>query len=123
MAARSRSAKRAARRALGTERPPKTAPIALEEVHLTEEQWALVGPLLPPQGARREGHPTTTAPFWAASCGWRGRARRGGSCRRSTASGRAYRRHELWVKQGLWERILRALGEEDLPGPATKEPK
>jgi DDE superfamily endonuclease/Putative transposase of IS4/5 family (DUF4096) len=36
---------------------------------------------------------------------------------------RAYRRHELWVKQGLWERILRALGEEDLPGPATKEPK
>jgi transposase len=36
---------------------------------------------------------------------------------------RAYRRHELWVKQGLWERILRALGEEDLPGPATKESK
>jgi transposase len=34
---------------------------------------------------------------------------------------RAYRRHELWVKQGLWQRILRVLGEEDLPGPATKE--
>ena len=34
----------------------------------------------------------------------------------------AYRRHELWAKQGLWERILRVLGEKDLPGPATKEP-
>ena len=35
----------------------------------------------------------------------------------------AYRRHELWVKQGLWQRILEAcLGEEDLPGSATTEP-
>ena len=33
----------------------------------------------------------------------------------------AYRRHELWVKQGLWRRILQALGEESLPGPATKK--
>jgi transposase len=33
----------------------------------------------------------------------------------------AYRRYEPWVKQGLWERILRALGEERLPGPTTKE--
>ena len=35
----------------------------------------------------------------------------------------AYRRHELWVKQGLWQRILRVLEEERLPGPAMKEPK
>ena len=34
----------------------------------------------------------------------------------------AYRRHELWVKQGIWPRILRELGEEDLLGPLTKEP-
>jgi SRSO17 transposase len=34
----------------------------------------------------------------------------------------AYRRHELWVKQGIWPRMLRALGEEDLPGPSTKKP-
>ena len=34
----------------------------------------------------------------------------------------AYRRYELWTKQGLWQRILRVLGEEDLPGPATKKP-
>jgi transposase len=36
---------------------------------------------------------------------------------------RAYKRHELWVKQGLWARILRVLGEEDVPGPAMKKPK
>ena len=36
---------------------------------------------------------------------------------------RAYRRYELWVKQGLWQRIVRMLGEEDLPGLGTKEPK
>jgi transposase len=34
---------------------------------------------------------------------------------------RAYRRYELWVKQGLWQRILDALGEGSLLGPATKE--
>jgi transposase len=33
----------------------------------------------------------------------------------------AYRRHELWLGQGLWWRILQVLGEEDLPGPATRE--
>jgi hypothetical protein len=29
--------------------------------------------------------------------------------------------HELWVKQGLWQRILEALGEEEesLPGPSN----
>ena len=32
----------------------------------------------------------------------------------------AYRRYELWLKQGLWQRILEALGEEALPGPAPK---
>ena len=34
----------------------------------------------------------------------------------------AYKRHEVWMKQGLWQRILRALGEEDVPGPIAKEP-
>ena len=34
----------------------------------------------------------------------------------------AYKRHELWMKQGLWQRILRVLGEEVLLGAATKEP-
>ena len=34
---------------------------------------------------------------------------------------RAYRRYELWLKQGLWQRILEALGEGALPGPVTEE--
>jgi transposase len=34
----------------------------------------------------------------------------------------AYRHHELWVKQGFWPRILRALGEEVLPGPSRRKP-
>ena len=34
----------------------------------------------------------------------------------------AYRRYELWLGQGLWQRILEALGEEALPGPETKKP-
>jgi transposase len=32
----------------------------------------------------------------------------------------AYKRYELWLGQGLWQRILEALGEEGLPGPKTK---
>jgi hypothetical protein len=31
--------------------------------------------------------------------------------------------HELWVKQGLWQRIIRVLGEEGLPGPEAKDPE
>jgi transposase len=34
----------------------------------------------------------------------------------------AYRRYELWVRQGLSQYILQALGEEALPGPGTKKP-
>ena len=34
----------------------------------------------------------------------------------------AYRRYELWVRQGLWQHILQALGEVALPGPGTKKP-
>jgi hypothetical protein len=43
---------RAARHALGAEGPPKSATIAPEEADLTDEQWALVLPLLPPQKGR-----------------------------------------------------------------------
>ena len=33
----------------------------------------------------------------------------------------AYKRYEPWLRQGLWQHILTALGEEALPGLATKD--
>ena len=105
------------------EGPPKAAAIAPEEAHLTDEQWALVRPLLPPQrgeiGRPPLDHRTVLGGIlWVARTGssWREMPEEFGKWER------AYRRHELWMKQGLWQRILRALGEEDVPGPATKKP-
>ena len=58
----SRAARGTARHALGTQGPPKAAAIVPEQASLTDEQWALVLPLLPPQkGGVGAGHPTITA--------------------------------------------------------------
>ena len=123
VAARCRAAKRAARGVLAGERPPEVAAIAPEEAKLTDEQWALVRPLLPPQrgsvGRAPNDHRTVLGGIlWVArtSSSWREMPEEYGKWET------AYRRHELWLKKGLWRRILRVLGEEDLPGPATKEP-
>jgi hypothetical protein len=122
VAARCRAAKRAAGRALGGEGPPEVAAVAPEEASLTDEQWALVRPLLPPQrggtGRPPNDHRAVLGGIlWVARTGssWREMPEEYGKWET------AYRRHELWAKQGLWQRILRALGEEDLPGPATKK--
>jgi Putative transposase of IS4/5 family (DUF4096) len=124
VAARCRAAKRAARNAVGGEVPPRSVAIALEEAHLTDEQWVLVCPLLPPQrgGTGRppdEHRAVLGGILWVARTGssWREMPEEFGKWER------AYRRYELWVKQGLWQRILRVLGEEDVPGPETKETK
>lgn len=124
MAARCRAAKRAARQALGTEEPLKAAVIPPEEARLTDEQWALVRPLLPLQrgGIGRpplDHRRVLSGILWVARTGssWREMPEEYGKWES------AYRRHELWAKQGVWQRILRALGEEDLPGAATKESK
>lgn len=123
VAARCRSAKRADGRALGREGPPEVAAIAPEEASLTDEQWALIRLLLPPQRGGT-GRPPNDHRAVLGGILWV--ARTGSSWREMPVEyGKwetAYRRHELWVKQGLWPRLLRALGEEDLPGPATKEP-
>ena len=123
VAARCRAAKRAARQALGTEEPLRAAAIPSEEARLTDEQWATVHPLLPPQrggiGRPPNDHRAVLGGIlWVARTGssWREMPEEYGKWET------AYRRHELWVKQGLWPRLLRALGEESLPGPATKEP-
>lgn len=118
----SRAARGAARHAPGGEGPPKVTAIAPEEAHLTDEQWALVLPLLPPQrgGVGRPPHDHRAVLggiLWVARTGssWREMPEEYGKWET------AYRRYELWVKQGLWQRILRTLGEESLPGPATKK--
>jgi hypothetical protein len=113
VAARCRAARSAARRALGTEGPLKSTAIAPEEAHLTDEQWALLFPLLAPQEGEI-GRPPNDDRVVLGGILW---------VARTGSSWRAYRRHELWVKQGLWPRILRVLGEEDVPGPEMKEPK
>ncbi len=123
VAARCKSAQRATRQTLGGERPLKAAVIPPEEAGLTDEQWELVRPLLPPQrgglGRPPNDHRVVLGGvLWVARTGssWREMPEEYGKWET------AYRRHELWLKQGLWPRLLRALGEEDLPGPATKEP-
>ncbi len=119
----SRAAKRAARRALKGAGPPRVAAIAPEEARLTDEQWELVRPLLPPQrgsiGRPPNDHRAVLGGIlWVARTGssWREMPEEFGKWET------AYRRHESWLGQGLWWRILQVLGEEDLPGPATKEP-
>ena len=127
MAARCReaslAAKRAVRHALGGA-TLKTAATVPEEADLTEEQWALVLPMLPPQrgavGRPPNDHRKVLGGIlWVARTGssWREMPEEYGNWET------AYRRHELWTRQGLWQRILRALGEEDIPGPTTKKPK
>ncbi len=125
VAARCRKASLAAKRAaLCAQRPPEVAALGPEEAHLTDEQWALVRPLLPPQrggvGRPPNDHRAVLGGIlWVARTGssWREMPEEYGKWET------AYRRHELWVKQGLWQRILEALGEEALPGPATKDRK
>ncbi len=126
MAARCRkaslAAKRAARAALCRKRSLEVAALAPEEARLTDEQWALVRPLLPPQRGRIGRPPNDHRVvlggiLWVARTGssWREMPEEYGKWET------AYRRHELWISQGLWWRILQVLGEEDLPGPAAKE--
>ena len=123
VAARCRAAKRAARYMISGVRPPQTAAIAPEEARLTEEQWALVRPILPPQrggiGRPPNDHRVVLSGIlWVARTGssWREMPEEFGKWET------AYRRHESWLGQGLWWRIPQVLGEEDLSGPATKEP-
>ncbi len=118
-----RATRRAAIRHCRVEGLLETATIPFEEARLTEEQWELVRPLLAPHRGGI-GRPTNdhrvvlSGILWVARTGssWREMPEEYGKWET------AYRRHELWAKQGLWRLIVRALGEEDLPGPATKWP-
>jgi Putative transposase of IS4/5 family (DUF4096) len=127
VAARCRRASRAAKRALSREGSsedrvgPKTTTLLPEEAPLTDEEWEMVEPLIPhepPAGRPYHDHRTVLGGIlWVARTGSSWREMPEGYGKWETA----YRRYELWLKQGLWRRILRALGEEALPGPAPKE--
>ena len=129
VATRCKKVSRAAKRTLGQERPPgsdagepKPIAIAPEEAPLTDEEWEMLEPLIPqrpPAGRTYNDHRTVLGGIlWVARTGssWREMPEEFGKWET------AYRRYELWLKQGLWQRILQALGEESLPGPATRKP-
>lgn len=130
VAARCKKASRAARRALGWQRPlgsktePKMTEVAPEEAALTEAQWTLIEPLLPSRRGRigrplHDHREVLGGILWVArtGCSWREMPEKYGDFTT------AYRRWRVWKERGLWQRILRALGWEELPGPATKPRK
>jgi hypothetical protein len=128
VAARCRKAALAAKRALGREGPSevrtesKAVALAPEGAPLTDGEWKMLEPLIPrkpPAGRPYHDHRRVLGGIlWVMRTGssWREMPEE-----KYGKWETAYRRYELWVKQGLWERILRVLGEEGLPGPTTKE--
>jgi Putative transposase of IS4/5 family (DUF4096) len=128
VAARCKKASRAARAALRREgssedhAEPKITALTSEETRLTDTEWERVRPLLPPQRGQ-VGRPLNDhcqvlgGILWVARTGssWREMPEEYGDW--STA----YHRWRAWKKRGLWQRILQALGDEELPGPVTKD--
>ncbi len=128
VAARCKKASRAAKRALGREGPSqdggklKTTTLSPEGNPLSDEEWEMIEPLIPhkpPAGRPYHDHrKVLSGMLWVARTGssWREMPEEYGKWET------AYRRYELWLKQGLWRQILEALDENLLPGPATSKP-
>jgi Putative transposase of IS4/5 family (DUF4096) len=113
VAARCHAARRAVRRQRGAgdraAPPPASAPA---EAGLTDDEWRLVQPLLPPQkpatGRPRHDHRAVLAGIlWVvrADGSWRAMPEECGKWET------AYERYRLWLDTGLWPRILAALAE------------
>jgi transposase len=120
--ARCKKASRAARRVLCREESPegrtdKVSALLAEGGPLADEEWEMVEPLIPqkpPAGRPYHDHRTVLGGIvWVMRTGssWREMPEEFDKWES------AYRSHGLWVKQGLWERILQALGEKGFPGP------
>ena len=75
---------------------------------LTDEQWAIIAPFLPPQKARgrrrADDRQTMEGILWVlrTGCRWQDLPREYGS------KTRCHRRLREWQEQGVWERIFRA---------------
>ncbi len=105
----------AARRALRREAlpPSRAAPESTPApAGLTDDEWRLVRPLLPPQkpatGRPRHDHRAVLAGIlWVVRSGasWRAMPQECGKWET------AYKRYRLWHATGLWPRILEALAE------------
>lgn len=95
----------------------------IKRYELTDEQWARIAPLLPPQKPKT-GRPnndhrqTVNGIIWVLKSGapWRDLPERYGKV--GTVSSRFYR----WVAAGVWSRVLTALqGEADAAGAVDWE--
>jgi hypothetical protein len=109
VAARCHAARRALQQATlpAARAAPPPAPAAAE---LTDAEWRLVQPLLPPQkpgsGRPRHDHRIVLAGIlWVVRSGasWRAMPQEYGKWET------AYKRYRLWCATGLWPRILAAL--------------
>jgi Putative transposase of IS4/5 family (DUF4096) len=102
---------------------PPGAAAAVPPAGLTDAEWARVRPLLPPQqpavGRRCHDHRTILGGIlWVlrAAAPWREMPARFGKWNT------AYVRYRLWQEQGLWQRIIDALGPDALPPPRAGPP-
>jgi hypothetical protein len=111
VAARCHAARRALRDAAS---PPARAspPPAAAEAGLTDAEWRLVEPVLPPQKPprgrpRHEAPERTTQRMPPSTARWSWRAMPEEYGKWETA----YKRYRLWCATGLWPRILATLGQ------------
>jgi hypothetical protein len=109
VAARCHAARSALRRATSPSARAAPPPAAAE-AELTDAEWHLVQPLLPPQkpttGRPRHDHRTVLAGIlWVVRSGasWRAMPKEYGKWET------AYQRYRLWCTTGLWPRILAEL--------------
>jgi hypothetical protein len=101
---------------------PALALVGVPQAGLTEAEWERVRPLLPPQqpavGRRRHDHRTVLGGIlWVlrSAAPWREMPAHFGKWNT------AYVRYRLWQEQGLWQRIIDALGPDTAP-PARAGP-
>ncbi len=104
--------------------PPPPIILTLPQGELTDAEWTRVQPLLPPQKpvTRRPRHDhrrVLSGILWVlrTASPWREMPAQLGKWET------AYARYRLWCKQGVWQRIIDALGPTpELPSPSARAP-